>query len=111
MKHGILTVFLLLFAAAAAAQEADGGLYDPHDIRIVLPYQTEQTISFHQPGFKPFSANSKCLRFIESIISCEYDLIPSNCTLQLGVNPEKSTVTTRLKLFNRQIFLTFSVSD
>jgi hypothetical protein len=112
MKYGILTVFLLMVAVSAGAQEVGGKLFDPDEMRIVVPYQTQTSFSVRQPSFKPSNIGSPCLRFLERISSCEYDLIPApRCTLQLALDPERQGVTTRLKLFNRPIYLTFFFSD
>lgn len=112
MKHGILTTaLLLLLAASAGAQEIGCKLFQSHDMGIAFPNRTELSSAIPQSAFQPFRTNIGCLSFLERITSCEYDLVASNCVLQVGLDTARCGVTTRLKLFNREIYLTFSYID
>lgn len=111
MKYVVSTILILMLLTAAGANASEDFILYSNDMNIFSPNETEFQMVFTQSSFKPFETNANTPNFLEYFGIIEYGLENGPCSLQLGWWQDKPSVVTRVQLFDKPIYLTFTISE
>ncbi len=113
MKIFVLAALLLMifFIGVAGAQETQSFRLNPYQVNLFSPEETGSQFQFTEPSFISFKTQLTCFKFLEYLTFSEFQFEKTKCTLQLGLTHQKPGIITRLKLFNKPIYLTFTFSN
>jgi hypothetical protein len=113
MKYGVLIILAasMLFATITLAEESDGWRLNHEDMALFLLEDTTRQPNFVRPPFKPIRTDAWHLKILEYFSSMEYGIQRKAYLPEQGVAPQRKSLVTRFQLFNKPIYLTFSLSQ
>lgn len=113
MKYGVLAVLVtvILFAATAMAEETTGPGLEPDDMAIYSLKGTDSRPEFTRPPFETFKTDARLLKFLEYFSKLEYGIESAPCLHEHETPAPRQAIVTRFKLFEKPIYLTFSISE
>lgn len=111
MKLAVLTIFMaMILSATAWAAESEGLRLQTRDMAAYLLEETTSQPQFTRPSFTTFKTDTWYLKFLEYFSKAEYGIERETCFPEHGILPQKQAIVTRFQLFNKPIYMTFSIS-
>lgn len=111
MKYAVLAILatMTLLAASSAAEEPEYLRLNGNDIATHLLEKATPQPKFIGPTLESLKTDTWYLKFLKNFSMVEYGTERESCLPAQGILPRRKAVVTRFKLFNKPIYLTFSI--
>lgn len=113
MKYGVLAIFItmMLFATTIWAEDLEWPRLNSNDMAADLLEGTSSQSEFTPISFKSFNTDLGYLKFLKLFSNFEYGIEKKACFPGQEKHLQRQALVTRLQLFNKPIYLTFSISE
>jgi hypothetical protein len=111
MKYVVLAILatMTLFAASSEAEDLDYPHLNNNAIATHLLEKATPQPKFIGPPLESLKTDTWYLKFLKNFSMVEYGTERESCLPAQGILPRRKAVVTRFKLFNKPIYLTFSI--
>lgn len=112
MKYVAITIFvtMMLLTVTTWAKDSKEPRLNSNDPAIHLLEGTMSRPIFVKPPFKPLETDLRCLKFLKLFSNMEYGIEKETWFPGQKIPLQKQSLVTRFQLFDKPIYLTFSIS-